>query len=369
MKIVVIGAGVAGLSIGWRLAQAGAQVTVLERAQPGRGATWASAGMIAATAEIEDGEAPQARFARYSAALWPHFAREIEEVSGVEIGYRVDGTLIVARSAGETEQLRARAKASAALEFLLRDAARSLEPLLAENIEGALLDPAEAQVDNRALGMALAIAFQRAGGVLQANEAVVRIEVENGRAAGARTPFALYRADAFVLAAGAWSSRIEGIPAQALPPIIPVKGEMIALTPKGDAIPLHMIWGNEIYLVPRHDRLLVGATVTREGFDTGTTAAAASWLYSHACDLAPSLADWDLVDHWAGLRPGSPDDLPLIGPSIFDGLFVASGQFRNGILLAPAIAEMIGDILLNRASPEPAFDPRRFAKAGASAYL
>jgi glycine oxidase len=301
--------------------------------------------------------------------LWPHFAREIEEASGVDVGYRVDGTLIVANSAGEAERLRARGKASPALEFLLPDAARSLEPLLAENIEGALLDSAEGQVDNRALAPALATGFRRAGGVLQTNEAVIRIEVESGRAASARTPFALHRADAFVLAAGAWSSRLEGIPAEASPPIIPVKGEMISLLPNARALPNHMIWGNEVYLVPRHDRLLLGATVTREGFDTGTTKAAAEWLYGHACALMPSLRQCDLMDHWAGLRPGSPDDLPLIGPSALDGLFIASGQFRNGILLAPAIAEAMRDLILNHVSPEPAFDPRRFAKPGPSTYL
>jgi glycine oxidase len=369
MKIVVIGAGVAGLSIGWRLAQTGAQVTILERAQPGRGATWASAGMIAATAEIEQGETPLATFARHSVALWPHFAREIEEGSGVEIGYRVDGTLIVARSVDEAAELQARAKGSAALEFLPQYAARSLEPLFAEDIEGALFNPGEAQVDNRVLGRALAVAFQRAGGVLQMNEAVVRVEMENGRARGARTPFAVYRADAFVLAAGAWSGRIEGIPGEALPAIVPVKGEMIALTPKTDALPKHMIWGNEVYLVPRHDRLLVGATVTLEGFDTGISDAAARWLYGHSCALMPALAQWEMVDHWAGLRPGSPDDLPLIGPSAVEGLFVASGQFRNGILLAPAIAEAVREIVLDGRVSDAlaAFDPRRFAKENANA--
>ena len=357
----MIGAGVAGLSIGWRLAQAGAQVTVLERAQPGRGATWASAGMIAATAEIEENETSLARFARHSAALWPHFAREIEEVSGADIGYQADGTLIVACSLGEAAQLRERTKASVGLEFLLPDAARLLEPLLAGNIAGALFDPTEAQVDNRALGPALAIAFQRAGGVLQTNEAVVRIEIENRRAAAARTPFAIYRADAFVLAAGAWSSRLEGIPAEALPPVIPVKGEMIALASTSGSIPKHMIWGNEVYLVPRYGRLLVGATVSREGFDTRKSEVAAQRLYGRACGLLPGLSEWDLVDHWAGLRPGSPDDFPLIGPSILEGLFIASGQFRNGILLAPAIAEAIRAIVLENSITEDAFDPRRFA--------
>jgi glycine oxidase len=197
----------------------------------------------------------------------------------------------------------------------------------------------------------------------------VRIEVANGRAAGARTAFGLYPADAFVLAAGAWSSRIEGLPSGALPPIIPVKGEMIALAPSTGAIPTHMIWGNEVYLVPRHDRLLVGATVSRDGFDTGITHAAARWLYGRACGILPILNASGLLDHWAGLRPGSPDDLPLIGPSVLERLFIASGQFRNGILLAPAIAEMIRELVLDHAWPDPAFDPRRFAKSSASTYL
>jgi glycine oxidase len=196
---------------------------------------------------------------------------------------------------------------------------------------------------------------------------VVRIEIENDRAVGARTPFALYRADAFVLAAGAWSGRIEGLPAAAVPPIVPVKGEMIALAPDKGALPKHMLWGNEVYLVPRAGRLLIGATVTRDGFDTRTTNAAAEWLLGRAEQLIPALANWNMVEHWAGLRPGSLDDLPLIGPSTLDGLFIASGQFRNGILFAPAIAEAMCEGILNDVFGEDvrAFDPRRFANSSA----
>ncbi|HTK80081.1 MAG TPA: glycine oxidase ThiO [Rhizomicrobium sp.] len=362
MRIVIIGAGVAGLSIGWRLAQAGAEVTVLERAQPGHAATWASAGMISATAEIGDHHTPEARFARHSAALWPHFAREIEEISGIDIGFRVDGTLIVARTPDQAATLRARAKGSAGLEFLATANARALEPLLPAEMVGALFDPNEAQVDNRALGSAVAIAFQRAGGVLHTNEAVVRIETGNGRAVAARTPFSRYDADVFILAAGAWSSRLEGLPPAAVPQVIPVKGEMIALAPSGATLPRHMIWGNEVYLVPRRDRLLVGATVSCEGFDSRTTEAAATWLQEHVVGLMPALHAWPVVEHWAGLRPGSPDDLPLIGETALDGLFVASGQYRNGILLAPAIADAMRDLLLGKeiAAEIRAFDPSRF---------
>jgi glycine oxidase len=360
MNIVIIGAGVAGLSIGWRLQQAGASVTVIERAQAGRGATWASAGMIAATAEMGESEGPAAQLSAYSAALWADFPREIEDASGVSIGFRRDGTMIVARS--EVEAARLRDRTSDVLQFLPGNEARKLEPLLAPNIHGALLDPTEAQVDNRALGSALAIAFRRAGGVLQINEAVVRLEIENGRAVAARTPFHLYGADAFVLAAGAWSARVEGLPPEAAPPIIPVKGEMIALQPGRETPPSHMIWGDDIYMLSRHGRLMVGATVARQGYDTATTDEAARWLYDRAVSLLPAAGKWVVVEHWAGLRPGSPDDLPLIGASALDGLFIASGQFRNGILFAPAIAETMRTILLDHTVPDSvrAFDPRRF---------
>jgi glycine/D-amino acid oxidase-like deaminating enzyme len=145
-----------------------------------------------------------------------------------------------------------------------------------------------------------------------------------------------------------------------MPPIVPVKGEMIALTKA--AIPNHMIWGNGLYVVPRGGYLLVGATVTREGFDSAPTDAAADWLVDQAVALMPALRVWELVKHWAGLRPGSPDDLPLIGSSPLGALFIASGQFRNGILLAPAIAEAVTSMVLGQPPREDlsAFDPRRF---------
>jgi len=267
--------------------------------------------------------------------------------------------------------LRARAKGSPGLEFLSPMEARTLEPLLSPTIEGALFDPSEAQVDNRALGPALAVALQRAGGILQANEAVVRIEIETGRAVAARTPFSLHPADAIVIAAGAWSGQLEGLPVEALPAVVPVKGEMIALRPKDAALLQHMIWGNEVYLVPRRNRLLVGATVTREGFDSRTTARAANWLNRQAVELMPALAQWQVVEHWAGLRPGSPDDLPLIGQTRVEGLFVASGQYRNGILLAPAIADTMRDMVLGKTFPAEigAFDPSRFASSNRHAPL
>jgi glycine oxidase len=362
MKVVVIGAGVAGLSIGWRLALGGAEVVVLERAQPGHGATWAAGGMIAATAEHADHDAPDAQFAERAASLWPDFAREIEERSGRPVSYRRDGSLLVASTKTRFDELAARASNRASM--LEKAEARRLEPLLNDDIAGALFAPDDAQVDNRALGLALAHALVNAGGSVLTNEAVVRLEMTHDRIHGVRTPFALHQGDAYVLAAGAWSGGIEGLPLGVVPPIIPVKGEMIALLPaSGVALPMRLVWGNDVYLIPRHDRLFVGATATREGFDTALTNHAADWLATHATALLPTLSNWEVVEHWAGLRPGSPDDLPIVGETALSGLFIASGQYRNGILFAPAIADALHSLILERRTPPDirAFDPKRFA--------
>jgi glycine oxidase len=255
-----------------------------------------------------------------------------------------------------------RAHANPELSVLSAQEARALEPMLADDLAGALWASQEAQVDNRALGRALTKAFVLAGGMLVRNETVMRFDVQNGRALAVLTPAHRYEADAFVLAAGAWSGLIEGLPPSAIPPVTPVKGEMLALAPpRGMVLSAHVVWGNEVYLAPRGDRLLIGATLENAGFDTGLTAAAEDWLTSRALRLMPGLKDWKIDEHWAGLRPGSPDGLPLLGPSAVNGLFIASGQYRNGILFAPAVAEMLSGLILERPVDFAAFDPRRFS--------
>jgi glycine oxidase len=358
MRIVIIGAGVAGLGIGWRLRQKGAEVTVLERAQPAQAATWASAGMLAVAGELGDADTEEAKFARHSRGLWSAFAAELEEASGLAIDYRENGALITALSADEAGAL----QSGTGLKRLSPEETRALEPMLTADIRGALFAPGEAQVNTRLLGEALARAFVRAGGTLSPNEAVIRIESEAGSARSARTPFGRYEADAFILAAGAWSADIEGLPRDAVPPVSPVKGQMIALAPpKGAALPARVVWGAGVYLVPRGPQLLVGATSEDAGFDTGVTREAADWLAGQACTLMPPLASWSIADHWAGLRPGSPDGLPMLGPSALDRLYVATGQFRNGILYAPAVAELLARLVLAPAPEKLAFDPRRFS--------
>jgi glycine oxidase len=362
MKVVIIGAGVAGLGIGWRLAQQRIETVVLERGQPGRGATWASAGMIAAPHAAAENEGGVDRLADEGARLWPLFAAEIEQASCRAIAYAVNGSLVLARTPEEEDQLRGMAECGAG-EFLLPDAARAKEPRLTPDIAAALWNPKQAKVDNRALGRALAAAFIRAGGHLQLNEAAVRFEFRGGVMAGVRTPFALHTADAYVLAAGAWSAQIEGLPPEARPPVVPAKGEMLALEPpQGETPPAPSIGGGEIYLVSQRERLLVGATVERVGFDSSLTGKSSEWLLNQAFALMPCLRDWPIAEHWAGLRPGSPDDLPVVGETVVPGLFVASGQYRNGVLYGPAIADAVTLMVTGKPAPEyfSAFDPRRF---------
>jgi len=354
MNIVIIGAGVAGLGIGWRLLQQGAAVTILERFQPGTGASWAAAGMLAVTAELEDAAEPERALALRASALWPGFAAELEEVSGRAVFLASDGALLLAADAAGLEAMAGRATGD--LKLVGAEEARALVPLLGSAV-GGLWSPREAHVDNRALSEALAIAVLKAGGTILPNEPGVRIEWQGERAVAVLSPYRRYEADAILVAAGAWSGLLEDIP------IAPVKGEMIALQPPtGVELPGPVVWGEGVYCVPRHGRLLVGATMEEAGFDTSLTEQGRDKLRGAAEALMPGLKDWDLTDHWAGLRPKSPDGLPLLGP-FAPGLFVASGQYRNGILFTPAIAAEMADLILGKGKAIPAFDPRRFSRS------
>ena len=339
-SVLIIGAGVAGLGIGWRLVQQGIAVTILERGEAAMGATHAAAGMIAATAEMAVAPKPEIAFAARSHALWPGFAAALEAASGVPLDYRRNGALMLEPSRPDT--------LPPGTVWVDGNGARAHAPMLAD-LPGAVWAPDEAQVDSRALGRALTVAFAAAGGEMRTGTPVTALDAQ-----GVVTPDGRLTADAVLVAAGAWSGLFAGIP------MIPVKGQMIALMPPGGAsIPEPVIWGNGVYLVPRADRLLVGATVEQAGFDTTPTPEARDDLRARAQALIPGLKDWILAEHWVGLRPASPDGLPLLG-RLQDGVFVAGGQYRNGILFAPAIADHMRDLILGRAPVIPAFDPQRF---------
>jgi glycine/D-amino acid oxidase-like deaminating enzyme len=313
--------------------------------------------MLAVTAESLETSTDEYDFAKYSNSLWPNFAKNLEALSGRPIGYSVTGALILAEDATAMAQLERRA-AGLGLELVDSARARKLAPLATGEIAGGIWSPEDAIVDNRVLGLVLAIALEKAGGRLVANEAVVRIERREGCAAVAHTPYGLYHADAFILAAGAWSGMLE----ETVAPITPVKGQMILLTPPpGVWPPESVVWGAGIYAVPRGQALAIGATVEEAGFDTAITDDARDSLHQAAARLMPDLKRWIVSDQWAGLRPRAPDGLPMLGPTSVEGLWLASGQYRNGILFAPAVAENVAGQILGRVKVIPAFDPRRFA--------
>ncbi|MBV8935581.1 MAG: glycine oxidase ThiO, partial [Alphaproteobacteria bacterium] len=367
-KTVVIGAGVIGLGIAWRLARAGCQVGVYDRAEAGRGASWAAAGMLAAAVETEPGEEALLGLNLESQRMWPDFARELEASSGISVGYRTEGTIVVALTRDDSEQLRFtydfQKGLGLDLEWLSGVEARRREPHLRPGIPGAVFSPRDHQVDNRQLTQALAKAACKAGAVIHENTAAREVEITNGRVTAVATDDRREHADVVVLAAGAWSREIAGIPAARLPPVRPVKGQMLALS-MDPANPLlrHVLWLPRGYLVPRRDgRLVIGGTVEEHGFNDTITAGGLLALIEGAWRAMPAIEELPVAETWVGFRPGSRDDAPILGPSGIDGLVFATGHHRNGILLTPLTAEVVSTYVLTGRLAEAArpFTPERF---------
>ncbi|HVJ52544.1 MAG TPA: glycine oxidase ThiO [Aliidongia sp.] len=356
-RVAIVGGGVIGLSIGWRLRQAGAPVTIFERGEPGRGASWAAAGMLAAGIEAEPTEEALYTLGRFSQSLWPGFAAELEAASGLPVGYDATGTLVVAFNRDQAEKLRHgiefQRRLGGVFEWLTGSAAREREPSLAATIVAGVLSPNDHQADNRLLGAALVEAFRRSGGELLTG-GPVGIDMAGGRACGVVRGGERHPADIVVVAAGAWSREVPGLPRPARPPTRPIKGQMIALS-MPPALPLirHVVWGAGCYLVPRRDgRLLIGATTEERGWDDNLTAGGVLGLLDDAWRTLPGIEELPVQEMWTGFRPGSPDDMPILGSSGIDGLVLATGHHRNGILLTPATAELVaGAILSGREDP------------------
>ncbi|MBI3514636.1 MAG: glycine oxidase ThiO [Proteobacteria bacterium] len=353
----MIGAGAIGLAIGWRLAEAGCAVELFERGAAGRGASWAAAGMLAAGVETEPGEQPLLALTRPSQALWPVFAQELAAASGLDVGYRDEGTLVVALTRDDAEQLRnlAQFQRGCGIELTWLDGAgaREREPYLTPRVVGAVFSPRDHQVDNRRLVTALIAAATAAGARLY-EHTNASVDLAGGRAVGVRCGDRRVPADIVVLAAGAWSRSVDGLPADLALPVRPIKGQMLALRMDPTA-PLirHVVWAPKAYLVPRRDgRLLIGATVEERGFDGANTAGAIYGLLDGAWRAVPALEELAIDEMWAGFRPGSRDDAPILGPSGIDGLVLATGHHRNGILLTPITADGIRDYVLTGALPE-----------------
>jgi glycine oxidase len=365
---VIIGAGVMGLGIAWRLANAGCAVTIYDRAEAGRGASWAAAGMLAAAVETEPGEEKLLALTLESQRMWPAFARELEAAAEISLGYRDEGTIVVALTRDDAEQLRFtyyfQKSLGLELEWLWGAEARRREPHLRPGIPGAVFSPRDHQVENRELARALALAAQSSGAVLREHHPVREVEVSGGRARAVVTDHGRDPADVVVLAAGAWSREIAGIPPAHLPPVRPIKGQMLALRMDPTAPLLrHVIWLPRGYLVPRQDgRLIVGATVEERGFDDELTAGGLLALIEGAWRAVPAIEELPIAETWVGFRPGSRDDAPILGPSGIDGLVVATGHHRNGILLTPLTVEAISAYVLTGRLPDAIapFTPERF---------
>ena len=373
---VVVGGGVIGLGIAWRAALAGMAVTVVDEA-PGRGASWAAAGMLAPVTEVHYGERPLLSLNLAAAARWPAFAAEVEEASGLPVGYRPGGTLAVARDADDNAALedlyQFQLRCGLEVERLRSRECRQLEPGLAPSIRGGILAAGDHQVDNRALVEALLAACQRAG-VRMVRARVAELAVEAGRVTGvllagggpvpSRADGETLAAGVVVLAAGCWSGGLRGLAAEVLPPVRPVKGQLLYLRgPADQPLCSRNVRGLEVYVVPRTDgRVVVGATIEEQGFDTTVTAGAVADLLRAALELLPDVAELELAETVVGLRPGSPDNAPMLGPAGPDGLVVATGHYRNGILLTPVTADAIAELLVTGRVPEmiAPFAPGRF---------
>ncbi len=365
--VLVVGAGVIGLSIAWRCRRRGLSVTVVDPA-PGSGASRTAAGMLAPVTELHYGEKSLLVLNLASAARYPSFVAELEDATGRPVGYRRTGTVVAAWDAADLAGLRDLAGFAGTLgqpvQALTGRELRSLVPGIAPGLPGGLLAPDDHQVDNRRLHAALLAAASGAGASL-IETPVARIDVVAGRVRGVTTADRLsFTAGTVVLAAGAHSGRIAGLPDHARPRVHPVKGQTLRLRMSADTMPPLIVRGTvkgtPVYLVPRAPstqggpstgELVIGASTEEAGFDCTPRAGAVYELLRDGQSLLPAVSEAELVEVSTGLRPGSPDNAPLIGTCGLDGLIIATGHYRNGVLLSPITGDGVADLIADGALP------------------
>jgi glycine oxidase len=357
MRVVVIGGGIAGLTLARELRRRGRDVELIQRDAPARAATWAAAGMLAPSSETET-PGPLFELCRAAAAFYPDFIRELERETGATTEYRTDGSLFLyqtARQKAAAEKAFAwQRRAGVPIVHLDEQEVRLTEP--AVHAAGAYLLLGDCQVDNRRLGAALANSC-RTRGVSFRSGTVRRVTSNGGRAGGvALHEGTVLEADAVVNAAGAWAGQIEA--PEAVAPVRPVKGQMLALATPGVPFTL-VLHAPRVYLVPRASgRVIVGSTMEEAGFDTSVDQETIARLRHAAGVVAPRLRDAEVVETWAGLRPAFPDGLPRIGATSLPGYYLAAGYFRNGILLAPLAARLLAELICG-AAPDPLLEMNR----------
>lgn len=375
--VIVAGGGVIGLACAWSAMRRGMRVVLLERAASTAGATRVAAGMLAPVGELRHREEVLLEMTVAAAAMYPEWAAEVEESSGHATGYERLGSLHVALDRDEAEVLKRQheLQLSAGLEaeWLGPRACRRLEAGLHPSLHGGVFVEGEAVVDPRLLAEALRAALERGGAEMRFGAEVAGLVFESDRAAGVRlADGAELRAGAVVAATGSWSGGAGSwLPEEVRPPVRPVKGEVIELgSRRAERLCERIVASERVYVVPRADgRVILGATMEEAGFDEAVTAGGVLELLREAYRLLPEVAETEVVEVAAGLRPGSPDNVPIVGRSEVEGLVLATGHHRNGILLAPLTGEAVADVLEGGevAGPLTAADPRRFAGVPAGA--
>jgi len=368
---VVAGCGIIGASIALELTEAGMKVALYDAREPGREASWASAGMISPAPE----NAAMIAFmplSMASVALYPGFIQKIEQLSGKSVGYRQDGALDVILEGDPKEELSTiiamQHGVGLKAEALSAERTRQLEPAVTEEVLAAAFRPEEASLDTRVLTDAALQAAQHKGARVFARNGAKAVWKEGTRCKGLLLEDGQVSAKWTIIAAGCFSARIAGVERYA--PVFPAKGQMIGL--RCESVELkRVLWLEHTYLVPRNNgRIIAGSTIERTGFDHDVTAGGMNKILSGAIRLVPGLANARIEETWAGLRPDSPDHLPILGPTDVEGLLMATGHFRSGILLAPITARLTREwITTQKVSVDwDRFGPMRFADAAKSGY-
>ena len=367
---IVVGAGLVGQCCAWCAAADGARVAIVDRSAPPAEATRVAAGMLAPVGELAFGEERLIELTVEAARGYPRFVAELEEAASIDTGYRRCGALHVALDRDEAAELRRAHDLQRELgleaEWLSPSRCRTLEPGLAPSFHGGVHAPGEAAVDPRALSRGLSVAMESAGVEIWSEREPAELLLSGGAVAGLRLGAGEeLRAPALVVATGARAGADAWLPEEARPPVRPVKGQILELgVEAGEPVCERIVASERVYAVPRPDgRLIVGATVEERGFDRSVTAGGVLELLREGYRMLPDIAELRLIEAAAGLRPGSPDNLPLVGDGALDGLLLATGHYRNGVLLAPLTGELISERLAQGEDWEPpaAVDPARFA--------
>lgn len=361
---IIIGGGVIGCSIALKLRLSGMKVALLERGRVGHESSRAAAGMISPQTEAV-APGPFFDLCLRSRSLYGELAAQISDLSGVDLEYRDEGTLSVALSPGDESHFRQwaswQAESGLSVDDVDAETLRRIEPALVSSAMRAFFVPGDHQIENRRLMDALDAAVRRVGVEVREGEEVASLVLEGEGVIGAQTARDRLSAGVVVIAAGCWSSRLlepVGVEVE----IVPARGQMLAVRSAGPVLS-RVAHSRACYLVPRKDnRVIIGSTVEYVGFARGTTVAGIRFLLDAAVSLVPTLEDSEIVEVWSGLRPDTPDHQPVLGRCGVKNLFLATGHFRNGILLAPVTAELISDLILNGNEPETrAFSVERFA--------